>query len=129
MAIYHISINDLSYFNTFNWSFNPVIILSNTVIFFRIRYLVFNKELIYIIESILKKVFKLWQLTSFLKVFICFNDCFGFCVQDSSAYPVLQQNYSNPCSKRKISLCKLSFKSKAIEIEAPQAVLPNQFLK
>jgi hypothetical protein len=52
---------------------------------------------------------------------------FGFCVQESSAYPVLQQNYSNPRSQWKTSLCKLSFKSKAIEVEAPQAVLPNSF--
>jgi hypothetical protein len=64
----------------------------------------------------------------FLKVFICFDNCYNFiwfCVQESSAYPVFaQQNYSNPRAW-KTSLCKLSFKSKAIEVEAPQAVLPN----
>jgi apocytochrome f len=35
-----------------------------------------------------------------------------------------QQNYSNPRANGKLA-CKLSFKSKAIEVEAPQAVLPN----
>jgi hypothetical protein len=36
-----------------------------------------------------------------------------------------QQNYSNPRAANGKLLCKLSFKSKAIEVEAPQAVLPN----
>jgi apocytochrome f len=33
--------------------------------------------------------------------------------------------FESTCSQWKTSLCKLSFKSKAIEVEAPQAVLPN----
>jgi hypothetical protein len=53
---------------------------------------------------------------------------FGFCVQESSAYPA-QQNYSNPRAANGKLACKLSFKSKAIEVEAPQAVLPNSVLK
>jgi apocytochrome f len=52
---------------------------------------------------------------------------FGFCVQDSSAYPVFaQQNYSNPrAANGKIACANCHLNQKAIEIEAPQAVLPN----
>ena len=52
---------------------------------------------------------------------------FGFCVEDSSAYPVFaQQNYSNPrAANGKIACANCHLNQKAIEIEAPQAVLPN----
>ncbi len=52
---------------------------------------------------------------------------FGFCVQDSSAYPVFaQQNYSNPrAANGKLACANCHLNEKAIEIEAPQAVLPN----
>ena len=52
---------------------------------------------------------------------------FGFCVQESSAYPVFaQQNYSNPrAANGKLACANCHLNEKAIEIEAPQAVLPN----
>ena len=52
---------------------------------------------------------------------------FGLCVQDSSAYPVFaQQNYSNPrAANGKLACANCHLNQKAIEIEAPQAVLPN----
>lgn len=52
---------------------------------------------------------------------------FGFCVQDSSAYPVFaQQNYSNPrAANGKLACANCHLNQKAIEVEAPQAVLPN----
>jgi apocytochrome f len=52
---------------------------------------------------------------------------FGFCAQESSAYPVFaQQNYSNPrAANGKLACANCHLNQKAIEIEAPQAVLPN----
>lgn len=52
---------------------------------------------------------------------------FSFCVQESSAYPVFaQQNYSNPrAANGKLACANCHLNQKAIEIEAPQAVLPN----
>ena len=52
---------------------------------------------------------------------------FGFCVQESAAYPVFaQQNYSNPrAANGKLACANCHLNQKAIEIEAPQAVLPN----
>lgn len=52
---------------------------------------------------------------------------FGFEVQESSAYPVFaQQNYSNPrAANGKLACANCHLNQKAIEIEAPQAVLPN----
>ena len=52
---------------------------------------------------------------------------FGFGVQESSAYPVFaQQNYSNPrAANGKLACANCHLNQKAIEIEAPQAVLPN----
>ena len=52
---------------------------------------------------------------------------FGFCIQDSFAYPVFaQQNYSNPrAANGKLACANCHLNEKAIEIEAPQAVLPN----
>merc|ERR1712130_498561 len=52
---------------------------------------------------------------------------FGFCVQASSAYPVFaQQGYANPrAANGKLACANCHLNQKAIEIEAPQAVLPN----
>jgi len=52
---------------------------------------------------------------------------FGSYVPDSLAYPVFaQQNYSNPrAANGKLACANCHLNQKAIEIEAPQAVLPN----
>ncbi len=52
---------------------------------------------------------------------------FSFSIQDSSAYPVFaQQNYSNPrAANGKLACANCHLNQKAIEIEAPQSVLPN----
>ena len=52
---------------------------------------------------------------------------FSFGTQQSSAYPVFaQQNYSNPrAANGKLACANCHLNQKAIEIEAPQAVLPN----
>jgi apocytochrome f len=52
---------------------------------------------------------------------------FGFGIQDSSAYPVFaQQNYANPrAANGKLACANCHLNQKAIEIEAPQAILPN----
>jgi apocytochrome f len=52
---------------------------------------------------------------------------FSFGIQESSAYPVFaQQNYSNPrAANGKLACANCHLNQKAIEIEAPQAVLPN----
>ena len=52
---------------------------------------------------------------------------FGFCIQESSAYPVFaQQSYYNPrAANGKLACANCHLNQKAIEIEAPQAVLPN----
>jgi len=52
---------------------------------------------------------------------------FCFYVQESPAYPVFaQQNYSNPrAANGKLACANCHLNQKAIEIEAPQAVLPN----
>ena len=51
----------------------------------------------------------------------------GVGVEESSAYPVFaQQNYSNPrAANGKLACANCHLNQKAIEIEAPQAVLPN----
>jgi len=52
---------------------------------------------------------------------------FGFSVENSFAYPVFaQQNYSNPrAANGKLACANCHLNQKAIEIEAPQGVLPN----
>ena len=52
---------------------------------------------------------------------------FGVCIENSSAYPVFaQQNYSNPrAANGKLACANCHLNEKAIEIEAPQAVIPN----
>ena len=56
---------------------------------------------------------------------------FGFCIQESSAYPVFaQQNYSNPrAANGKLACANCHLNQKPIEIEAPQAVLPNSIFE
>jgi apocytochrome f len=52
---------------------------------------------------------------------------FGFSIENSLAYPVFaQQGYSNPrAANGKLACANCHLNQKAIEIEAPQAVLPN----
>lgn len=52
---------------------------------------------------------------------------FGIYTQSSLAYPVFaQQNYSNPrAANGKLACANCHLNQKAIEVEAPQAVLPN----
>ena len=56
---------------------------------------------------------------------------FGFCVENSLAYPVFaQQGYSNPrAANGKLACANCHLNQKAIEIEAPQAVLPNSIFE
>ena len=56
---------------------------------------------------------------------------FGSYVPDSLAYPVFaQQNYSNPrAANGKLACANCHLNQKAIEIEAPQAVLPNSIFE
>jgi len=52
---------------------------------------------------------------------------FGFSIENSYAYPVFaQQNYANPrAANGKLACANCHLNQKAIEIEAPQAILPN----
>jgi apocytochrome f len=52
---------------------------------------------------------------------------FGFCIDNSFAYPVFaQQGYSNPrAANGKLACANCHLNQKSIEIEAPQGVLPN----
>ena len=52
---------------------------------------------------------------------------FGFGIEYSNAYPVFaQQNYSNPrAANGKLACANCHLNQKAIEVESPQAVLPN----
>ena len=52
---------------------------------------------------------------------------FSVCIENSSAYPVFaQQGYANPrAANGKLACANCHLNQKAIEIEAPQAVLPN----
>merc|ERR1712071_55635 len=56
---------------------------------------------------------------------------FGFCIENSSAYPVFaQQGYTNPrAANGKLACANCHLNQKAIEIEAPQAILPNSFFE
>lgn len=69
-----------------------------------------------------KKFFK-----SLLFALILGLSTYGFYPQESLAYPVFaQQNYSNPrAANGKLACANCHLNNKAIEIEAPQAVLPN----
>lgn len=69
-----------------------------------------------------KKFFKSFIFTLALAINI-----FGVSVKESGAYPVFaQQNYSNPrAANGKLACANCHLNQKAIEVEAPQAVLPN----
>ena len=56
---------------------------------------------------------------------------FGFGFENSNAYPVFaQQNYSNPrAANGKLACANCHLNQKAIEVEAPQAVLPNSIFE
>ena len=56
---------------------------------------------------------------------------FSFCIENSSAYPVFaQQGYSNPrAANGKLACANCHLNQKAIEVEAPQAVLPNSLFE
>ena len=62
----------------------------------------------------------------FVTLTIALN-AFGLYAQEAAAYPVFaQQNYSNPrAANGKLACANCHLNQKAIEIEAPQAVLPN----
>jgi apocytochrome f len=64
---------------------------------------------------------------SLLFTFTIAISLFGLGVENSSAYPVFaQQGYSNPrAANGKLACANCHLNQKAIEIEAPQAVLPN----
>lgn len=66
-------------------------------------------------------------INKFLKSLLFALTIFSLCVQESFAYPVFaQQNYSNPrAANGKLACANCHLNQKAIEIEAPQAVLPN----
>lgn len=67
------------------------------------------------------------SLKSLLFAFTIGINLLSFTPQDSLAYPVFaQQNYSNPrAANGKLACANCHLNQKAIEIEAPQAVLPN----
>ena len=56
---------------------------------------------------------------------------FEFSIENSSAYPVFaQQNYANPrAANGKLACANCHLNQKAIEIESPQAVLPNSIFE
>ena len=69
-----------------------------------------------------KKFFK-----NLLFTFTIAISLFGFSIENSFAYPVFaQQGYSNPrAANGKLACANCHLNQKAIEIEAPQGVLPN----
>merc|ERR1712085_96744 len=105
---------------------------SNTIVIsFRGWYSSFNKKIIiYILKSIksmaTNKFFKSILFTLMIAII-----SFGFCIENSSAYPVFaQQGYSNPrAANGKLACANCHLNQKAIEIEAPQAVLPNSLFE
>ena len=66
-------------------------------------------------------------LKNILFTFTIAISLFGFSVENSVAYPVFaQQGYSNPrAANGKLACANCHLNQKAIEIEAPQGVLPN----
>ena len=64
---------------------------------------------------------------SLLLIFTITINLFSFSNTEASAYPVFaQQNYSNPrAANGKLACANCHLNQKAIEIESPQAVLPN----
>merc|ERR1712127_147127 len=68
---------------------------------------------------------------SLLFTFTIAISLFGFSVENSVAYPVFaQQGYSNPrAANGKLACANCHLNQKAIEIEAPQGVLPNSIFE
>merc|ERR1712036_212167 len=66
-------------------------------------------------------------LKNILLTLLLIVSLFSFCIENSSAYPVFaQQGYSNPrAANGKLACANCHLNQKAIEIESPQAVLPN----
>ena len=70
-------------------------------------------------------------LKSLLSTLMIALSLFSFCIRNSSAYPVFaQQGYVNPrAANGKLACANCHLNQKAIEIEAPQAVLPNSIFE
>ena len=70
-------------------------------------------------------------LTNILCSFTLAISFFGFSIENANAYPVFaQQGYSNPrAANGKLACANCHLNQKAIEIEAPQAVLPNSIFE
>jgi apocytochrome f len=70
-------------------------------------------------------------LKNILFTFIIGINLFNFSIEKSYAYPVFaQQGYSNPrAANGKLACANCHLNQKAIEIEAPQAVLPNSIFE
>jgi len=68
---------------------------------------------------------------SLLFTFTIAISLFGFSVENSVAYPVFaQQGYSNPrAANGKLACANCHLNQKAIELEAPQGVLPNSIFE
>ena len=66
-------------------------------------------------------------LKGFLSTLLIVISLFNNYIENSLAYPVFaQQNYSNPrAANGKLACANCHLNQKSIEIEAPQAVLPN----
>ena len=67
----------------------------------------------------------------FLFIFLLYVNIFNFFPEQTLAYPVFaQQNYSNPrAANGKLACANCHLNQKAIEIETPQAVLPNSIFE
>ena len=67
----------------------------------------------------------------FLFIFLLYVNIFTFSPEKTLAYPVFaQQNYSNPrAANGKLACANCHLNQKAIEIETPQAVLPNSIFE
>ena len=70
-------------------------------------------------------------IKSILLIIAIAINLFGLNIEKSNAYPVFaQQNYSNPrAGNGKLACANCHLNQKAIEIEAPQAVLPNSIFE
>merc|ERR1711862_464001 len=92
-----------------------IIIISNSnIVFFRSQHPVFNKKINLFYLSTFKTL--LFTLTIAISLF-------GFCSENSNAYPVFaQQGYANPrAANGKLACANCHLNQKSIEIEAPQS--------
>ena len=66
-----------------------------------------------------------------LFIFLSYLNILKFFPEEAMAYPVFaQQNYSNPrAANGKLACANCHLNQKAIEIETPQAVLPNSIFE